>query len=568
MKEKETTYLLQKLPGAMLYFLAFTAVPAVLYIAYSVLSFCNMLPEQIGTVFTVMGSFWVILQLFYDHVSMLFFGRQYRKTFKGRLSDWPILCYALLTFLNLFFITFISGNEGLYNTYFNFCGFMYAVFIVNIAVPFVVVPLVLSFKAGAIGVLLHLVSSVCMYYVSTLAWIVFGGIVFQSQGESGRDMFNSVPFSLMNCGSAPSDSVFIALFSAFAVCVVTGYLLHGFFIARLENRRLPRVFQPLTCILLVLAFIAYLVLFGRTFLLEHRNATALAALEKAHGQSFDTDNLEKLYLNMQKPDDAFWNKFLDYTKTPDTMPQIDALLDKCGEIPKASRDFAKTSFGSSEDLEAIAAYRVFNCRRLDEALLKKDASSSIRFYHYDVLLDNALLGDIYALAAVQRMSFHDKSMFALLKSGLLDETQLETIYKQCYSRESKAVLLLKRISYWHDYCHVFLTKRRAEECFIEIAHGSFLPFISIRFAKYLFPQLYCSYYQSFNTSLNENDNSALNSLETYIYRQERTSLVAVSGELFRCRRGRYPREISELFPDLLPVLPTDPATGKPLEYSF
>ncbi len=568
MKEKDTPFLPQKLPGAMLYMLAFTAVPAILYIAYSVLSFCDMLPEQIGTVFTVMGSFWVILQLFYDHVSMLYFGRQYRKTFKGRLSDWPILCYAILTFLNLFFITFISGNEGLYNTYFNFCGFMYATFIVNIVVPVVLVPLVISFKRGVSGVLFHLVSSVCVWFVCTLAWMVFGCIVFQSQGEGGSDMFKSVPFSLMKCKIAPSNSIFITLFSVFVVCVVVGYLLHGFFVAKLENRRLSRVFQPLTCILLALAFISYLVLFGRTFLLERRNATALASLEKAHEQSFDSANLEKLYLNMQKPDEMFWNKFIEYSKKPDTMPQIDTLLDKCGEIPKATRNFAQSSTGTSEDLEALAAYRVFNCCRLDEALLKKDAANANKYYHYDALLDNAFLGDIYAVAAVQRMRFSDQSTFALLKSGLLDEAQLETIYKQCYSRESKAALLLKRVSFWHDYCHIFLTEKRAGECFIEVASESFIPFISIRAAKYLFPQLYCSYYQSFNASLNEKENKALDNLRSQIFKQERTTLVAISGEIFKCRRGRYPREVSELFPDLLPVLPTDPTTGKPLEYSF
>ena len=552
----------------MLYFLAFTTMPTVLYIAYSVLSFCDMLPEQIGTVFTVMGAVWIVLQLMYDNVSMLYFGRQYRKAYKGRLSDWPILCFALLTFLNLFFITFISGNEGLYNTYFNFCGFMYAAFIVNVAVPVVLVPLLISFKSGTGSAILHLASSICVVIVSTLAWMVFGGIVFQAQGEGGSDMFLSVPFSLLNCGTSPSNAVFIMLFIVFSACLIAGYLLHGFFLAKLENRRLPRVFQPLTCILLALAFIAYLVLFGRTFLLDRRNSSALASLEKAHGYSFAVANLEKLYLNMQEPDDVFWSKFIAWSKEPATIPQIDTLLDECGEIPKAHRDFAQSSFGTSEDLEAMAAYRVFNCKRLDEALTKKDAPSAIKYYHYDALLDNALLGDTYALAAVQRMSFGDKTTFALLKSGLLDEAQLEVIYKQCYSRESKAALLLQRVSFWHDFCHVFLTEKRAGECFIEISQGSFIPFISIRFAKYLFPQLYCSYYQSFNTSLNEKENTALDNLRNEIVKQERTVLVAISGEIFKCRRGRYPREVSELFPDLLPVLPTDPFTGKPLEYSF
>ncbi len=552
----------------MLYFLAFTAVPTVLYIAYSILSFCDMLPEQIGTVFAVMGSAWVILQLFYDHVSMLFFGRQYRKAYKGRLSDWPILCYAILTFLNLFFITFISGNAGLYNTYFNFCGFMYAVFIVNIAVPMVLVPMLISFKMGLGSVLLHLVSSVCVIVVYSLVWMLFGGIVFQAQGEGGSDMFKSMPFSLMNCEIAPSNGVFITLFSVFAVCVVVGYLLHGFFIAGLENRRLPRIFQPLTCLLLAFACIAYLVLFGKTFLLERRNSSALRALENAHGQIFNAANLEKLYLNMQTPDETFWSKFIAWSKEPATMPQIDTLLDGCGEMPKAPRDFAQSSSGTSEDLEAIATYRIFNCRRLDEALLKKDASSAIKYYHYDVLLDNALLGDICALAAVQRMSFGDKSTIALLKSGLLDEPQLDAIYKQCYSRESKAALLLKRVAFWHDYCHVFLTEKRARENYIEISQGVFIPFVSIRASKYLFPQLYCSYYQSFNHSLNEKEDTALDNLRNHTFKQERTTLLAISGEIFKCRRGRYPREISELFPDLLPVLPTDPTTGKPLEYSF
>ena len=552
----------------MLYFLAFTAVPTVLYIAYSVLSFCDMLPEQIGTVFTVMGSFWVILQLLYDHVSMLYFGRQYRKAYKGRLSDWPILCYAILTFLNLFFITFISGNEGLYNTYFNCCGFMYAVFLLNIAVPMMLVPLLISFKMGAGSVLLHFVFSVCVCCVSTLAWIVFGAIVFQAQGESGSDMFNALPFLLLNLESVPSNSVFIVLFSLFAICIVMGYLLHGLFTAKLENRRLSMVFQPLTCILLVLAFIAYLVLFGRTFLLERRNSILMASMEKAHGNSFSADNLEKLYLNRQKSDDEFWSRFIAWSKKSDTMLQIDALLDECGEIPKATRDFTQSSLGTSEDLEAIAAYRVFNCKRMDEALQKKDASSAIKYYHYDALLDNALLGDIYALAAVQRMRFGDKSTFALLKSGLLDEPQLEGIYKQCYSRESKAALLLQRVSFWHDYCHIFLTEKRAGENFVEISPGNFIPFVSIRFSKYLFPQLYCSYYQSFNSSLNEKENIVLDNLRNQLFKQERTTLVAISGEIFKCRRGRYPREVSELFPDLLPVLPTDPFTGKPLEYSF
>ena len=317
-----------------------------------------------------------------------------------------------------------------------------------------------------------------------------------------------------------------------------------------------------------MAFIAYLVLFGRTFLLERRNSTALASLEKAHGYSFTAAYLEKLYLNMQEPDEAFWRKFIAWSKEPATMPQIDALLDECGEIPKASRDFAQASSGTSDDLEAIAAYRVFNCKRMDEALEKKDVSSAIKYYHYDALMDNALLGDIFALAAVQRMKFGDKSTFALLKSGLLDETQLEVIYKQCYSRENRTALLLQRVSFWHDYCHVFLTEKRAGECFIEISQGSFIPFVSIRAAKYLFPQLYCSYYQSFNTSLNDKGNIALDNLRNELLRQERTALIAVSGELYRCRRGRYPREVSELFPDLLPVLPTDPYTGKPLQHSF
>ena len=215
----------------MLYYLAFTAMPTVLYIAYSVLSFCDLLPEQIGTVFTVMGSVWVVLQLMYDNVSMLYFGRQYRKAYKGRLSDWPILCFAILTFLNLFFITFISGNEGLYNTYFNFCGFMYAAFIVNVAVPAVLVPLLISFKSGTGGAMLHLASSICIIIVSTLAWMVFGGIVFQAQGEGGSDMFLSIPFSLLNYGTSTSNAVFITLFSVFSVCLIAGYLLHGLFLA-------------------------------------------------------------------------------------------------------------------------------------------------------------------------------------------------------------------------------------------------------------------------------------------------------------------------------------------------
>ena len=88
---------------------------------------------------------------------------------------------------------------------------MYAAFIMNIAVPMVLVPLLLSFKSGAVSVLLHLASSASVCCVSTLTWIVFGGIVFQAQGESGSDMFMTVPFSLLKCESAPSNAVFITL---------------------------------------------------------------------------------------------------------------------------------------------------------------------------------------------------------------------------------------------------------------------------------------------------------------------------------------------------------------------
>ena len=53
----------------MLYFLAFTSVPTLLYIAYSVLSYCDMLPDRVGTVFTVIASISVVLWLFYDNIS-------------------------------------------------------------------------------------------------------------------------------------------------------------------------------------------------------------------------------------------------------------------------------------------------------------------------------------------------------------------------------------------------------------------------------------------------------------------------------------------------------------------
>ena len=166
------------------------------------------------------------------------------------------------------------------------------------------------------------------------------------------------------------------------------------------------------------------------------------------------------------------------------------------------------------------------------------------------------------------MSYGHKTTLALLKSRLLKEADLEKMHKQCYSQEGRAALLMKNVALWNDFCYVEMARRRADENYIQLSEGAFLPFISIRWAKYLLPQLYCSYYQVFNRGLKENNRELLDKLRDSLFRQERETLIAISGELYRCRRGRYPREVSELFPDLLPVLPVDPFTGKPLEYRF
>ena len=550
----------------MLYFLAFTSVPTLLYITYGVLSYCDMLPDKIGTVFTVMASLSVVLRLFYDNISMLYFGRLYRKYFSGRLSDWPILCYSVLTILNIFFIFFISGNGGLYNAYVNSCGFMYAVYIINIIVPVMVVPLLLSFRVG--NAWMHLICSICVLYASTAGWILFGGIVFQSLGENSSEIFGSLPFSWFITETAPSESTFVVLCALFIICAIVGYVLHALFIAKQENRVFSRVFLPMTYTLLSLSLISYMVLLCMTFIIDKRNASSIASLENTHGITFRTSNVEKQYLNMEKPNEQFWKAFIENAKNPDSMARIDQLLDGVSELPKFNRIFERSYSGVADDLEAVAAFRLFNSKRMDDALQKKDVDSAMKYYKYDCMLDNALLGDVYAVAAVQRMSYGDKSTLALLKSGLLDETQLGRMHKECYNREAKAALLLKRVSFWYDFCFVTLTEKRAEECFIEIPSGKFIPFVSIRFSKYLFPQLYYSYYKSLNDSLKNYKNNSLDTLRNCTFKQERELLIAVSGELFKCRRGRYPREISELFPDLLPVLPVNPFNGKPLEYTF
>lgn len=550
----------------MLYFLAFTSVPTLLYITYGVLSYCDMLPDRIGTVFTVMASLSVILRLFYDNISLLYFGRLYRKHFSGRLSDWPILCYSILTILNIFFIVFISGNGGLYNAYVNSCGFMYVVFISNIIVPVMAVPLLLSFRMSSAW--MHLICSVCVFYATSIAWILFGGIVFQSLGENSSEIFASLPFSLFITETAPSESTFAIFCTIFFICAVAGYILHALFIAKLENRVFSRVFLPLTYTLLSVSLISYVVLLSMTFIIDKKNASSLSLLESTHGIAFTSGNVEKQYLNLEKPNKQFWKAFIENVNNTDSMAKNDQLLDNISELPKFNRDFERSYSGTADDLEAIAVFRVFNSKRMDDALQKKDVDSAMKYYKYDCMLDNALLGDVYAVAAVQRMSYGDKATLALLKSGLLDEAQLGRMHKECYNREAKAALLLKRVSFWYDFCYVSLAEKRAEECFIEIPSGKYIPFISICFSKWLFPQLYYSYYKSLNDSLKDNKSNSLDTLRNYTFKEEREVLIAVSGELFKCRRGRYPREISELFPDLLPVLPANPFSGKPLEYSF
>ena len=81
-----------KMPGMTFYLGTFTAVPSLLYCLFSFLAFFGLFKDGFSLPLTVFFAFALPLFTFFCNISMLYFGRLYRKNHKSSYWDWTSVC--------------------------------------------------------------------------------------------------------------------------------------------------------------------------------------------------------------------------------------------------------------------------------------------------------------------------------------------------------------------------------------------------------------------------------------------------------------------------------------------
>ncbi len=494
------------MPSMSFYIGTFTAIHSVLYCLFSILSFTGLFKESFLLSINILSLFSLPFFTFFCNISMLYFGREYRKYYKTSYCDWTSLCYSVLILFNIVLLTaaFLT-RTGTSAIFIENHSMFFAAFVINVFIPFFLVPILSAIGCGfykkyflTLGILCHVLGIVLM-------WIVFIMVMGQACDDQSiaSSLFNMFPYKLflnIKIHGFFSLLFFLAIFLTFL-----GYISHIFIITAINGFMLKRAFSKY-----VVFFICVPILFQTISFISARIIKFDYELTKTQFiVPLTVDGLEILYYNGETPNEAFWNEFNSKVASigKDGIKSVSEIIDKVDKIPKCHRDFTFYIGGKSQDLESVSTY----CVNLKLSMLKsikaKDAAEAMRIARRALKLDTFLLGDVYASAGLWHVFICKDILQQFAKSDFASVDNLKEINTALAENEKKIDGYYNNVNFWHTLCLSTMWEIRQKEDRIDVGGGNSMPVPSLRELFYIFPQQYCAYIRNQDK---ESDNAVVN----------------------------------------------------------
>ena len=602
-------------PDAGLYGLAFAAMPCILYLLFSVLSYFRVMPERMNLYLGLMASAFLALAFFLDNVSMLLFGRICRKNFKGVLYEWPMQCYALLILVDIMFMACLYQSDDFTVMFFKYPGSLWTLFIVNMAIPVFLVPLPASARHGKLVELV--LSSVmvllpCMLFwfeFCTISWLFAGYSLDENIYEYAYNFFKSYPNRLFTCGhvvfSCYPVVVHIMAVSLFAV----GSILHLHLVSGICSERLRNAFPASSIVLLASAVASFILFTSVSNMAEIRTKAGRKAVSLKHGRSIGSEQLNKLYYGEKTVDDGFWKKAMEiydrihenassyegeegaqalfpfssspasysdewfeshagaYERLAPCLEEMDGLLDGVEAVPKCGA-FREKGAAYSGDVSALLAYIYINNYRIVKYIKEEDCGKAMDCIARHLKAEEYLLDDVRLIAG--RKAGCSLGLRYFLSSGKASPEQAARLLSVLSRKEERYEELFDRIAYCDDVRYFLASDSvNRSSCIPGLGEGEFIVFPSPKSSLWILPQYHWHVYsrlldeaelrkeRKFTAEVEQARKSAL--LST------RMDLLLAAREMHRCENGKYPQSAEDLVPKYMKSLQTDPFTGLPLE---
>ena len=483
------------MPGMTFYLGTFTAVPSILYCLFSILSFVGLFKDGFSLPLTLFFAFALPLFTFFCNISMLYFGRLYRRNRKSSYWDWTSVCYSALILLDIAFIfTAVISRPGTSGFFIERHHVVFAAFAANVLIPFFLVPLPAAVYGGSCRKYFLVTGMLCYVLGMLLTWIA--SMIVMAQACDDRtiavSLFNVFPFSAFLNKDIPR---FFTLLSVSAIVLfVIGYVSHICIIKRYEEKESKSVFNRFIISFIIAPIAVYIMSFAssRSMLLSY-NVT-----KDNFKIPFNAESLERIYYNEEKPDEAFWQSFNAAASSlgkggNGAFSSMSSMIDKVERIPKCKRDFSDYIGGKSQDLESVFAY----CRHLATAMRtsieSKESSEAMSIARRALKIDALLLGDVYASAGLWHIFVCKDIIQPFVKSGLASNENLQEIKSAMADTVDSVNKFYDGVNIWHSLCMDTLWVMRKSENRIDAGNGNYMPVPSLDELSFVFPQQYVAY---------------------------------------------------------------------------
>ena len=479
------------MPGMTFYLGTFTALPSILYCLFSILSFVGLFKDGFSLPLSVFFAIALPLFTFFCNISMLYFGRLYRRNHKSSYWDWTSVCYSALILLDMaIIVTALMSKTGINGFFIEKHYIVFAAFAANVLIPFFLVPLPAAVNGGNCRKCFLLAGMLCYVLGMLLTWIA--SMIVMAQACDDRtiavSLFNVFPFSaLHNFGI----TCFFTLLSVSALAlIVIGYVSHVCIIKGFEEKETKSVLNKFIALFIIAPIVVFIISFAslRSMLLSYN-------VKKSLFKELSVNSLESIYYNEEKPDDAFWQEFSAAASSlgKGGGEALSAMVDKVERIPKCKRDFSNYIGGKSQDLESVFSYCGHLAAAMRTSLESKEPSEAMNIVRRALKVDALLLGDVYASAGLWHIFVCKDIIQPFVKSGLASNENLQEIKSAMADTVNSVNRFYEGVNIWHTLCMDTLWTMREAENRIDAGNGNYMPVPSLTELSFVFPQQYVAY---------------------------------------------------------------------------
>jgi len=484
-----------KMPSMGFYIGTFTAMHSVLFLLFSLLSFIGLFRENYLFSIAIFMIVAIPFFTFFCNISMLFFGREYRKNSKSSYWDWTSLCYSLLILIDIGLLTaaFLTGartSSLIIDRHFMF----FMAFALNVFITFFLVSLPSALCNILAKRIVLIVGMLCHVCGVVLLWIAFN--ILMAHGCEDRSiasaLFNMLPYRIFLNSGIPCFFSFLFLLSI--VLTVFGYLSHLVIVASSSSAELKNAFSKPVIFFICLPIAVQAV----AFVSSREMKITYSVMKPQFKVPLTVEGLEILYYAGESHDELFWNKFnsmaasLVVDDSENAFATISEMIDKVGTIPKCRRDFTSYISGKSSDLDSVFAYCVRLRDLMQKSIESKDAQEAAKMARRALKVDTLLLGDVYASAGLWHIFICKDILLPFAESGLVSAENLNEIKVALAANEKIIEGFFYNVSFWHTLCLCEMWKNMQSVDRIDVGIGNEMPVPSLNELFYVFPQQHCA----------------------------------------------------------------------------